>query len=1232
MTRLNAVENAIKELEGGKFQKLCNQYLYLKMKLDNISPLGSQEGTFKTTKGVPDSYIDHNNGTYTLIMYGTHQNVKAKIKGDIEDCLNDSKTKIPKEKIKEIICCHNSTNLTIPDIEELKKLGKGVPISIIGLGTLAEDIASPRFQNIAKEYLNLPYGTEQLFHINDFVEAYDKSAIVSPLNIEFKFRQTELKEINNLLQTNTAVLISGASGVGKTRIALEVCRYFEKDYEVFCVKSNGQMLYDDVKMALSRPGKYLLFLDDVNQMSDIQSIIDWLMLNMGSQSEVKVLATVRSYAKNKVVSMFNELGSSIELNIVAFKDSEIESIVDQCLGINNPSVQDQIAKIARGNVRIAILAGRLAIKDILRINNSTELFKNYYGHIIEDNGLSIEEVKSLFIVAFMNTVRIEKEDNFIDEIIAQFGLTRNLFKEVCYKLHQKELLDYYLEEIVKISDQSFSNYMLEYVLIERKLISVKKLIEFGFNRQKNRIIYTLNTLLQLFYSESTEKYLEDQINSQWEKMSVSEQDKYLESFCVFNPSRSLSCIKERIMQESTNVFQVTNPFFENNVNNQKIDSFEIGVLCQFRYSKYYEDAIGLALMLLDKRSDYFMDVYFMFTKYFAYDDRSYYEDYQRENMLIEKIWNFKGIENYNRKFLLLKVIDSLLETSVSSTRLSSDGRSVNLFKFKIILTKGQRQLRKDAWEVLAILYNEDMFKNEIESILMELSRYKVEDENTINLFKYDITCIESEFISNWDLLTFTECLILSKIAQYAEKLGIKLQDNLYEYQDNEYYQIYQMIAFRKSSDNHIESTLQRASEIQEKTKSFSREHYFKLVQVAAIVESYKNINTYQIGYNLSIALENVASNLLIDVVTDYLAIGAPFATSCTVIVKKLKLMIGFKETYNLIQKSDFIYKNYWIRFLFDDTLDSTDLNNEVADMLLSFLNDQDNEEYPCFPQLKTIFKFDQINPRLLHVACENVMKVSEKNKNAIGDFLFEYDEPNKLVDDFSDSLDDLEILFMDPDKLNFEYDGRFISAIVEKDIDFWKTYLQKLISANYFELESNNLFKSIWELNNYKIYIDIAYEQLISNSERYTHNRWFSLIFSVDDKNELINKRINEWITYYIQTNNEDTDLMHDLFFYFISNQSVPSRIYYISVFLSFNNHLSDFKKLAVTPTQAEWTGSEVPFIDHQIDFINNLIKEPFLNGLEFMEHRLNLSDRVAALEKYKRKIQLQEFEENIIN
>lgn len=463
-------------MEGGIFQNLCDGYLYKKYQFKNIHSLGSQEGTNKTTRGVPDSYIRHEDGTYTFIMYGHQKSYKNKISDDIKECLEDNTKKVSCSNIRKIIVCHTSTNITTIEDKKFRDLGQGVEIELIGLDTISHDLNSPIYQDIAKDFLGIKFDSNQIFSIDEFVEVYDKGGLTAPLDVDFKFREKDTAEVVELIENNSAVLISGASGIGKTRLTLEVCRTMERlNYQVYCVKSNRQSLYDDFIMTVSEPGRYLFLLDDVNETADIQAIVSFIQ-SLSETIEIKILATVRDYEKRTISNLLHDFQKYSEKTISALTEEEIKTILEESLEIKSKSFQDRIVKISKGNVRLAIFFGKSAIDDAKSVNDVTGIFKAYYGKILDEQLLDKKTLKCLFITSLLGTVKINDND-FADILLNEFNMTWTEFREISQRLHQSELVDYYFEEVVKVNDQSFKDYILEYSLIERKFISIVALME-----------------------------------------------------------------------------------------------------------------------------------------------------------------------------------------------------------------------------------------------------------------------------------------------------------------------------------------------------------------------------------------------------------------------------------------------------------------------------------------------------------------------------------------------------------------------------------------------------------------------------------------------------------------------------------------------------------------------------------------------------------------------------------
>lgn len=107
------IKDAIRKLDGGSFQNLCDEFLN-ECGYSNIVSLGSKPGTNKTTPGTPDTYycIDES-GNYIFVEYTTQQsNIYGKILLDINKCLDEEHTNIPCDRISEILYFHTTSNLS----------------------------------------------------------------------------------------------------------------------------------------------------------------------------------------------------------------------------------------------------------------------------------------------------------------------------------------------------------------------------------------------------------------------------------------------------------------------------------------------------------------------------------------------------------------------------------------------------------------------------------------------------------------------------------------------------------------------------------------------------------------------------------------------------------------------------------------------------------------------------------------------------------------------------------------------------------------------------------------------------------------------------------------------------------------------------------------------------------------------------------------------------------------
>lgn len=374
------------------------RFIFIKKGYSNIVSLGSEAGTQKTTKGTPDTYFAVSNQKYIFVEYSTQRaGLFQKMKEDIAKCLDESSTQISLCEIAEIIYCHTSSNITPAQDTELRKMceDKGVLFSAIGIDKLAEDIYLS-YPKLAHDFLGIEVSTGQILSTADFIKEYNSNLMAAPIDTEFSFRDKEIESIGKAFENNNVVILSGAAGTGKTRLALHYAdRFFSgTDMTVYCFHSNALTLYVDLKTTIDTPGSFFFIVDDANQLSELCHVVRYVNKKVDGYN-VKSLITVRDYALEKVRSDIRMISTYDIVKVNALTDDEIKKILESSLGIKNQNCMERIVRIAEGNVRIAVLAGKLAVKSnkLSSINDTSELFDNYYGTFLDDNCDIVERIQ-----------------------------------------------------------------------------------------------------------------------------------------------------------------------------------------------------------------------------------------------------------------------------------------------------------------------------------------------------------------------------------------------------------------------------------------------------------------------------------------------------------------------------------------------------------------------------------------------------------------------------------------------------------------------------------------------------------------------------------------------------------------------------------------------------------------------------------------------------------------------
>ena len=1228
MTEITDVKSRIIQLSPAVFEEFCSTLLY-KEGHQNIYEIGIKAGTGKTKIGNPDTYSRQDNGKYTFVVFTTQQNkIYDKLHEDISKCFKLVDEKLPVEKIETIICCHTSSNLNVKEDNKLHEYcnEKGVNLEIYGIDKIANLVYNvhPELMKL----LNLSINTNQILPIDDFVKLNDNNTMTAPLNTVFHYREEELQNIIISLKTNSVVIIGGKSGVGKTRLALEVAKSYEKtgDYKIFCVKSNNLEIYNDLVSKIKKGENYLFIVDDANELNQFNLMLEYVN-KISDNYHVKIIATVRNYIKEEVINLVKKYTNPEIIDISKFTDNQIKNLIENNIGIRNNLFVEQIIRISEGIPRFAYMAGKLAVEkqNLSSISDVSQLYENYYKKYMSK---LLETDRAVLItagiLAFNKSIKLQDLE-FFKEFLIRLGLSISDFKNAIDKLNRIEFIDIKKGKVAIFDDQCLSNYMLYYVFLDIEIIKLSDIIEVFYIYSRSRTIEALNTILNIFRSEKTLEYIKKEILSVWNKFEK-EDSQYYESFVrdfhIYKPIIGFKIADEKIKSIEEKEFNITEIDFDRKgfYNGNSPLEYLTGYQNSNELLKVYQ----LLMKYAGKTSSTLIESYNWLESYYGLQPKS---TDNTQKIICEYLLEDINKGNSNAMAIGYMWTKYILSYSFESV-IPSKNNTFTIRSWNIDYDSYISEHRKVSWYILNSLISKLEWRDKVLSFLGEFAD-KIYYNNSSS--KIDIKILEEDLVHIENILSLSKSnrigylKILSKILNSVKKIGMSLKGELEECLIGKEWEIYSLF---RNDRRFFECSIKEY-------KNYRQE------QIASYFSSKKNIDEKELislvdnmlgdpllsedYYYINEALTYLISDL--DFYDDKKLFNELINSSGNiniqpnVILEKILSNHNYKEILTDLKNTDDNFKNKWIYFYFD-ILPADCIDVSMYEELVNFVKfDIKNNKINYIRNLNFLEKFLIIKPYIYIEISKIILANFSGNKKSSCSYLrtlfneFLY-TPEKLVLLYNDEIEVLYNIYFKllEEGITFDYTGEFFIVFLKNNEKFLKKYSDIYILGKHWNTGSEDgRIERLWKSENFIEYFDLIFENMLESNIRYYDKASLaSELLSNTNDEEIVEKNQYIWLEHIIKENANKEKIVY--IFNVICELSEDQRRFAIKAFLENNYNFETFKKLSLFPIAMSGFGSFINLYRKQIDFIQSLY--PLMEGIEFLEHEEYLTNIESNLER----------------
>lgn len=714
MNRQNQIENELKQLDGGSFQKLAEAYVYRKLRLKSITALGSQPGTNKPTKGIPDAH-SLTDCEAILIPFTTAQcDSFQKLKRDIKECVS---IQIPKGYGRRIVCCHLVWRLTIEQENELTELNP--QIELLGPKTIAEDLAH-EYCDLAADFLHIRVETGALVTPNEWVQGEERKNYATPQSGSLRYRSNELDKLEKTFDQIQILVLYGPSGSGKTRLALEAVKHYAHKKRIASYvlsQIQNPSVAEDINEFLSRDDAVIL-VDDAQPSEGLDAILDAAVKNQ----KLQVILTVRNYNFEQLMHSVRRSVRSKTYPLQQLDDKYVKKILQEDYAIPDSPFLEKIGKIARGNLRLAIMAALCAKRDgYLSITNAYEIMDLFYSTLID--GLEKEDLILLSYLSIYAPCDFKEGDLAYEGLLSE-GMSQSSVERRTRKLHDRNILDLLDASdgtiAVKFEQLNLQDYCIYKAIFKEHIINLHTFIGRFIIRNRQKVVRILNILISIFGDDATLSCIRSECAKVWkesEQRSGAERYEIMDVLHPLIPDEAYRFALSEIGKAPTSPIPL---FKRGNYLKQTVGTPPVclAILCELRNFELYPNAIPALLDSVKRGCFELKDYRSLIEGPLAITVRSVASEFKYEQTLLDELRQMIDYESdtCNLQYFGMKLCEQYLALSHTSSEIEN-GNSIRYTSFTLPHTKSSLNLRSNAITFLCNLLNSSDYRTEAAKVL-----------------------------------------------------------------------------------------------------------------------------------------------------------------------------------------------------------------------------------------------------------------------------------------------------------------------------------------------------------------------------------------------------------------------------------------------------------------------------------------------------------------------------------